>query len=281
MPQNDRIWFITGCSTGFGREIAQQLLNQGVKVVVTARDKTKLNDLIKGHEDHALALSLDVTNREEAESAVKEAEEKFGRIDVLVNNAGYGYLGAVEESDEKDVRDMFDTNFFGLARMIHLVLPGMRKNKSGTIVNVSSVGGLVGLPGVGYYNATKFAVEGLSEALSKEVGPLGIRVIVVEPSGFRTDWAGRSILQTTNPIPDYRMTAGVFSESVQSKSGKQAGDPVLAATAIIKAALSDKPPLHLLLGKDAYEMTMDKLKQLTDAVEKGKDIAFAADSPQK
>lgn len=281
MTKESPVWFITGCSTGFGKEIAKILLNKGVKVVLTARDPDKLQELVKGHENHALALKLDVNDREQAESAIKEAEKKFGTIDVLVNNAGYGYLGAIEESAEKDVRDMFDTNFFGLARMTHLVLPGMRSQKSGTIVNLSSVGGLVAFPGLGYYNATKFAVEGFSEALSKEVSPLGIKVVIVEPSGFRTDWAGRSIQHTEHPIPDYRLTAGLVKESISSKSGHQPGDPVLAAEAIIKAVESGKPPLHLLLGKDAYDLILQKLTALTQTVQQGKEIALAADAPIK
>src|ERR1039457_2641012 len=197
MPlQDSDVWFITGCSTGFGRELAKLVLDRGYRAVITARDPAKIQDLAAGREDRALALKLDVTDKFEALDAVQKAEAAFGSIDVLVNNAGYGYVGALEESNEGDVRAMVETNFFGLARMLHVVLPGMRRRRHGSIVNISSIGGLVGFPGVGYYNATKFAVEGLSESLSKEVEPLGIKVLIVEPGPFRTDWAGRSLKQT-------------------------------------------------------------------------------------
>ena len=201
--QKSDVWFITGCSTGFGRELAKLVLEQGYRAVITARDPNKILDLKVGHENRALLLKLDVTNRTEVEYAVKRAESAFGSIDVLVNNAGYGYLAAIEESDETEVRNMVETNFFGLARMIHEVLPGMRRRRRGSIVNISSIGGLVGFPGTGYYCATKFAVEGLSESLSKEVAPLGIKVLVVEPGPFRTDWAGRSLKKSTQQIPEY------------------------------------------------------------------------------
>ena len=182
MPaQLSDVWFITGCSTGFGRELAKLVLDRGYRAVITARDPRTIQDLTAGQEGRALALKLDVTNKAEVAEAVKKAESTFGSIDVLVNNAGYGYVGAVEESEEDEVRAMVDTNFFGLARMIHAVLPGMRRRRRGSIVNISSNGGLLAFPGVGYYNATKFAVEGLSEALAKEVAPLGIKVLLVEP----------------------------------------------------------------------------------------------------
>ena len=202
------VWFITGCSTGFGRDLAAAVLARGDRAVVTARNVNQLADVVDGHEERALALTLDVTDRDQAEAAVKAAIARFGRIDVLVNNAGIGYFAAIEESDEAEVRQMFEVNVFGLSRMIHLVLPGMRAQRSGTIVNISSIGGIRAFPAVGYYNGTKFAVEGISEALSQEVAPLGIKVLIVEPSGFRTDWAGRSANETQHPIADYDATAG-------------------------------------------------------------------------
>jgi NAD(P)-dependent dehydrogenase (short-subunit alcohol dehydrogenase family) len=202
--QKSDVWFITGCSTGFGRELAKFVLDRGYRAVITARDTSKIQDLKVGHEGRVLALELDVTDRTEVEDSVRRAESAFGSIDVLVNNAGYGYVGAVEESDEAEVRDLMETNFFGLARMIHVVLPGMRERRHGNIVNISSIGGLVGFPGVGYYNATKFAVEGLSESLAKEVAALGIRVLIVEPGPFRTDWAGRSLKKASKQMPENR-----------------------------------------------------------------------------
>ena len=213
----DTVWFITGCSTGFGRELATQVLASGARVVVTARDLGKIGDLAKG--GNALALKLDVTDASEVEAAVRQAEETFGRIDVLVNNAGIGYFAAVEEGEDAEVRRMFDINLFGLAAVTKSVLPGMRKRRRGFIVNFSSIGGLRSAPAIGWYNATKFAVEGLTEALWQEVEPLGIKVMLVEPSGFRTDWAGRSAHESKVQIADYAATAGAGRAGVRAMSG--------------------------------------------------------------
>ena len=196
------VWFITGCSTGFGRALASHVLELGYRTVVTARDPDTVKDLAS--KGDALILKLDVTDHLQAEAAIKAAEDKFGHIDVLVNNAGVGYFAAVEESEEDQVRRMFDINVFGLSRMIHVALPNMRKRRQGFIVNI---GGLTSFPSLGYYNATKYAVEGLSEALWQEVEPLGIKVMLVEPSGFRTDWAGRSAAESPDHIDDYAATA--------------------------------------------------------------------------
>jgi NAD(P)-dependent dehydrogenase (short-subunit alcohol dehydrogenase family) len=271
------VWFITGCSTGFGREIAKLALAAGYRTVVTARDPDDLKDLTAL--GHALVLRLDVTNRHQVEHAVAAAEEKFGHIDVLVNNAGIGYFGAVEESEEAEVRKMFEINVFGLARMIHGVLPGMRRRRRGFIVNLSSIGGLRSFPAIGYYNATKFAVEGLSEALWQEVEPLGIRVMLVEPSGFRTDWAGRSANESKNVIEDYAATAGTWRREVRASSGHQPGDPVRAARAIIKAVESLHPPHHLLLGNDAYNAATAKLDDLRQQYAAWESVARGADFP--
>ena len=246
--QSKPVWFITGCSTGFGRELSVILLKRGYRVVVTARDKTKVHDIVAGHDKNGLALALDVDKQNEIDAAVKTAQARFGRIDVLVNNAGYGYLAAVEEGDDSDVRAMFDTNFFGLAAMTRAVLPIMRAQKSGAIVNISSIGGFVGNPGSAYYAATKFAVEGLSEALSKEVGPLGIKVLIVEPGPFRTDWGGRSLKTPRKSIDAYAQTAIARRRQIQSFSGNQPGDPVRASEAIITAVEQAHPPLRLPLG---------------------------------
>src|ERR1017187_7616850 len=254
------VWFITGCSTGFGRELAKHVLERGYRTVVTARKPDEVKDLAAKGE--ALVLNLDVTDQGQIDAAIKAAEEKFGRIDVLVNNAGIGYFAAIEESEEDQVRKMFEINVFGLGRMIHVALPGMREHRKGCIVNVSSVGGLVGFPAVGYYNATKFAVEGLSEALRKEVEPLGIKVMLVEPSGFRTDWAGRSANESKIHIDDYATTAGKGRSQWRKTPGKKAGDPVRAAHAIIKATESPNPARHLLLGNAAYEGATAKLDEL-------------------
>ena len=273
------VWFITGCSTGFGRELARRLLARGYRTVVTARNPHDLGELASSA--NALALKLDVTEQSQVDAAVRGAEEKFGRIDVLVNNAGIGYFAAIEESEEVQVRRMFEINFFGLSRMTHAVLPGMRQRRYGFIVNISSIGGLRSFPAVGYYNATKYAVEGLSEALWQEVEPLGIRVMIVEPSGFRTDWAGRSANESERQIADYAATAGAWRAQVRAASGKQAGDPVRAAEAIVKAIESEQPPHHLLLGNAAYDIATAKLAELRKEFSASEAVARAADFPSK
>src|ERR1035437_5772878 len=272
------IWFITGCSTGFGRELAKHALERGYRTVVTARDPDEVKDLAARGE--ALVLKLDVTHQGQINAAIKAAEAKFGRIDVLVNNAGIGYFAAVEESEEKEVRRMFEINVFGLSRMIHAALPGMRKRRRGFIVNFSSIGGLRSFPAVGYYNATKFAVEGLSEALWQEVEPLGIKMMLVEPSGFRTDWAGRSANESKRHIDDYTATAGARRSELRAISGKQPGDPVRAAHAIVKAVESPNPPHHLLLGNNAYETATAKLEDLRKEFPAWEAVSRGADFPK-
>jgi NAD(P)-dependent dehydrogenase (short-subunit alcohol dehydrogenase family) len=273
------VWFITGCSTGFGHELAKQALERGYRTVVTARQPDEVNAMAARGE--ALVLKLDVTNHGQIDAAIKAAEDRFGRIDVLVNNAGIGYFGAVEESEEDQVRRMFEINVFGLSRMIHAVLPGMRQRRHGFIVNFSSLAGLHSFQALGYYNATKFAVEGLSGALCQEVEPLGIKVIIVEPSGFRTDWAGRSANESKQHIADYAATAGVWRKQARETSGKQPGDPVRAAQAIIKAVESSKPPHHLLLGNDAFDGAMAKLEELRKEFTAGEAVARGADFPNE
>jgi NAD(P)-dependent dehydrogenase (short-subunit alcohol dehydrogenase family) len=273
------VWFITGCSTGFGRELAAHVLECGYRAVVTARDPEDIKDLeAKGE---ALILKLDVTDQVQVDAAIRSAEERFGGIDVLVNNAGIGYFAAVEESEEEQVRKMFEVNVFGMGRVIRAALPGMRRHPRGRIVNVSSIAGLVGFPGLGYYNATKFAVEGLSEALRQEVEPLGISVTVVEPSGFRTDWAGRSANESKLQIDAYAATAGKGRSQLRGISGKQEGDPVRAAHAIVKAIGSANPPHHLLLGNAAYEGAMAKLDELRRDFAALEAISRSADFPQE
>ena len=277
--QNDKVWFITGCSTGFGRELAKMVLDRGYPAVVTARDPAKAEDIVKGRENRALVLELDVTNPVEVDAATKSAEQRFGRIDVLVNNAGIGYFAAVEESDEQEVRRMFEINFFGLSRMTRAVLPIMRRQRRGHIVNISSIGGLKSFPALAYYHATKFAVEGFSESLAIEVAPLGIKVTLVEPSGFRTDWAGRSASERKSTIADYADTAGRNVENLRDSSGKQPGDPVRAAAAIIAAVESPDPPLHLLLGKAALKGARGKLETLKHDFDARQETTLGADFP--
>lgn len=276
-----KVWFITGCSTGFGRELAKEALQAGNKVVVTARKPDDVKDLVEGFSETAIALKLDVTKAEDIKSSVQQAMDKFGRIDVLVNNAGIGYFGAIEESEEEEVRRMFEINVFGLANMTKEVLPIMRKQRSGHIVNVASIGGLVAFPAVGFYNATKFAVDGFSESLYKEVSPLGIRVTVIAPSGFRTDWAGRSANEAKTVIEDYATTAGQNRNNIRGYSGKQPGDPVRAAKAIIKAVESENPPLRLLLGAAALRGARNKIKELQKDIDAWEETTVGADFPQE
>jgi NAD(P)-dependent dehydrogenase (short-subunit alcohol dehydrogenase family) len=227
-----------------------------------------------------LVLKLDVTQPDDISAAVQATEARFGAIGVLVNNAGIGYFAAIEEGEDAEVRKMFEVNVFGLNCMIQAVLPSMRLLRSGCIVNFSSIGGLRAFPALGHYNATKFAVEGLSEALWQEVEPLGIRVMVVEPSGFRTDWAGRSANESAVQIDDYMATAGNVRSMVRAMSGKQPGDPVRAAKAIVSAVASGQPPHHLLLGNDAFDGAMAKLDQLRKDFMAGEAVARGADFPQ-
>ena len=252
-------WLITGCSTGLGRQLATAVLAQGHNAVVTARDPAQVRDIVADHPDTGLALPLDVTDDAQATAAVKQATERFGGIDVLVNNAGYGYRAAVEEANEADVEALFATNFFGTVRMIKAALPGMRARKQGTIVNLSSIAGRLAAPGSGYYSATKFAVTGMSDALRKEVGPLGIRVVVVEPGAFRTDFSGRSLKGAATRIADYDKTAGPRRKENDTSHGTQDGDPARAAQAMIDVVGLDKPPFRLLLGKDALDRADDVL----------------------
>ncbi len=274
-----KVWFITGCSTGFGRELAKHLLENGYRVVVTARNVEKVQDLAAINNENALALALDVTNKAQVVEAVAAAEDYFGQIDVLVNNAGFGYFGAIEESDETEVRAMFEANFWGLAEMTRAVLPKMRENRSGTIVNVSSIGGFVSFPSVGYYNATKFAVNGFSEALKKETAPLGIKVVLVQPSGFRTDWAGRSANEATNTIADYAETAGANQSAIRGYSGKQPGDPVRAAKAIVEAVEAENPPFNLFLGRAALKNARLKLEEMKRETDEWAETTEGADFP--
>ncbi|MGI3899419.1 MAG: oxidoreductase [Janthinobacterium lividum] len=281
MVQDDTlVWFITGCSTGFGRELAKAILERGWRVVATARRPEQMDDLLKGHEDRALALRLDVTDHAEVVAAVKQAEARFGQIDVLVNNAGYGYLAAIEEGEDSAIRAQFETNVFGLADLIREALPGMRRRRSGHIVNYSSIGGLVSFGATGYYHASKYAVEGLSESLAVEVAPLGIRVTLVEPGPFRTDWAGRSIVESKTVIDDYADTAGVRRKQTHERSGNQVGDPVRAAEAVITAVTSAEPPLRLLLGAPALELAYGKLERLRANFDAWKDVTLGADYPE-
>jgi NAD(P)-dependent dehydrogenase (short-subunit alcohol dehydrogenase family) len=274
-----KVWLITGCSTGFGRELAKEVLKAGDKVVVTARNTDDIKDIIADYPQASLPLKLDVTDPANIQSVVEQTVQQFGRIDVLVNNAGIGYFAALEESEENEVRRMFEINFFGLANVTRAVLPILRAQRSGHIVNVSSIGGIMAFPGVGFYNATKFAVDGYSESLSKEVAPLGIKVTVVAPGPFRTDWAGRSAKNSSVTIDDYATTAQANKNNIRGYSGNQPGDPVRAAKAIIKAVNAEKPPLRLLLGAAALKNGRIKVEQLSHDFDTWEETTLSADFP--
>jgi NAD(P)-dependent dehydrogenase (short-subunit alcohol dehydrogenase family) len=244
-------WLITGCSTGLGRALAEAVIGAGHNTVVTARDVANVADLADTAPERVLPATLDVTKPEQVAAAVRQAQERFARIDVLVNNAGYGYRAAVEEGDDADVRTLFETHFFGTVAMIKAVLPGMRARRSGAIVNLSSIGVQLTPVGSGYYSAAKAAIEGMSGALRGELAPLGISVTVVEPGAFRTDFAGRSLIQSARVIDDYATTAGKRRKENDTMDGNQAGDPAKAGDAIIEAVESSEPPAFLLLGPDA------------------------------
>jgi NAD(P)-dependent dehydrogenase (short-subunit alcohol dehydrogenase family) len=276
--QNASVWFITGCSTGFGRELARLLLERGERVVVTARDASRVADLAAGR-DNALALALDVTRADQVAAAVSAAEARFGRIDVLVNNAGYGYLASIEEGEEAEIRAQFDANVFGLFAMTRAVLPGMRARRAGRILNITSVAGLVGFQGSGYYAAAKHAVEGFSDALAAEVSALGIKVTCVEPGPFRTDWAGRSLRQTPCLIDDYAETAARLKRTAEG-SGNQPGDPVRAAEAMILVASIEHPPRHLVLGAFGVDAVSRRLRASLDDIEQWRDTSIGTDFPK-
>ena len=276
--ETDLVWFITGCSRGLGRALAERVLQRGYRAVVTARNPAQIKDIVAPYKKNSLALALDVTNSSQVEKAVAQAEKTFGGINVLVNNAGYGYYAAVEEGEEERVRALFETNFFGLLALTKRVLPGMRALSRGHILNISSVGGLLGNAGSGYYAATKFAVEGLSEALSKELEPLGIHVTVIEPGPSRTGWATRS-LKTGNPIEAYAKTAGARRTEIPKMDGKQSGDPMRIADAIIKVVKSPRPPLHLVLGKNGLLRVRAKLDELASSMNEWEAVSISTDFP--
>ncbi|MGH8778062.1 oxidoreductase [Paraburkholderia sp.] len=262
MIRKNAVWLITGCSKGLGQALARQALESGYRVVVSARDASTVQDLVTEYGDAAVAVELDVTQPDQVTAAVAAAEARFGAIDVLVNNAGYGYLAAIEEGEDADVRAMFETNVFGSWNMIKAVLPGMRERGRGHVVNISSVGGLTTFPAVGFYHMAKFAVEGLSETLAKEIAAFGLGVTVVEPGAFRTDFRGGSMKQSNVRLPAYADTVGKVRDGVLAAHGKQQGDPVLGSKAIITALQADRPPLHLVIGGDALDLIRNKIADL-------------------
>ncbi|MBD8548991.1 SDR family NAD(P)-dependent oxidoreductase [Sphingomonas sp. CFBP 8760] len=276
----DPVWFITGCSTGFGRALAERVLARGWRVVATARDAARVADLADGADDRVLAVALDVTDPAQVAAAVTTAEARFGRIDVLVNNAGYGYQASIEEGEDDEIRAQFEANVFGLFALTRAVLPGMRTRGSGHVINITSVAGLVGFPGSGYYAASKHAVEGFTDALAAEGAPIGIRATCVEPGPFRTDWAGRSLRQTPVRIDAYAETAGARLDSTRGYSGTQPGDPVRAAAAMIALAEEEAPPRHMVLGAFGMDAVTDRLRARLAEIEGRRTASVATDFPE-
>ncbi|MFJ4914037.1 MULTISPECIES: oxidoreductase [unclassified Streptomyces] len=254
-----RVWLITGASSGFGRAIASAALAVGDTVVATARRPEALDDLVAAHPDRAVAVQLDVTDTARVTDVVADTVLWYGRIDVVVNNAGMGMIGAVEETGDRELRDLMDLHFFGPAALVRAVLPHMRRNGSGAVVQMSSMGGRFTFPGVGAYSATKFALEGLSEALAAEVAPHGIKVLIVEPGSFRTGFAGSGALHQSAPLPAYEATVGPVRSDLPGSDGKQEGDPVRAAAAILTALDAPDTPLRLPLGNDATDAVLAAL----------------------
>lgn len=256
--EEPRVYFITGTSSGFGRALAEAVLENGDRAVLTARNTDAVADLVARFPESAFAVRLDVTSPEERGSALRAAVERFGRVDVLVNNAGQGSLGAAEEFSSEQIRRQFEINFFAVIELTREVLPLMRERGKGHILNITSIGGLASVGGFALYCATKFAVEGFSEALRDEVRPLGIHVTVVEPGAFRTSFAGAANVRPERTIEDYRPVVEPIREYLYGSDGKQPGDPRKAASAMIKAVESENPPLRLMLGADAYGLWEQK-----------------------
>jgi NAD(P)-dependent dehydrogenase (short-subunit alcohol dehydrogenase family) len=271
-------WFITGASRGFGLEVARLALDRGDAVVAAARTLSGLEEAFGGPSDRLLVVSLDVTNEAQAEAAVQSAVSRFGSIDVLINNAGRGFGGAVEEATDDEARATFDVNFFGLLSVTRTVLPTMRRQRSGRIVNMSSVGGFIAGPGTGIYAATKFAVEAVSEALQAELAPLGIQVILIEPGGFRTDFFDpSSMVFAERVIEDYASTAGAFRGRAVQNNHLQAGDPKKAALAIVDAATISAPPFRLVLGTGAMTRMEGKLRTMQTEIDAWRHVSISTE----
>ena len=272
-----KTFLITGVSSGFGRALAEVALRDGHTVVGTVRKDTD-KQAFERLGEAAHAVILDVTDTARIAPVIAEIEQRIGAIDVLVNNAGYGHEGILEESSIDDLRRQFDVNVFGAVAMIQAVLPFMRKRRAGHILNITSMGGIITLPGLSYYHGSKFALEGISEALGKEVKDLGIKVTAIEPGGFRTDWAGRSMVRAERSIPDYDALIEPIRKRRMELSGWQVGDPAKAAHAMLKVAMSDNPPVHLLLGSDAIRLVDDKMKSLQADFNAWKSVSLSTDA---
>ncbi|QIL77431.1 oxidoreductase [Hymenobacter sp. HDW8] len=280
MPTTTKNWFITGVSTGFGASLAELLLQKGDKVAATFRQQQQADEFTQKAGYNGRGFVCDVTNEAEVKQAVADAVQALGHLDVIVNNAGYGSLGSIEEITAEEVHRQFDVNVFGPLHVLRAVLPHLRERKSGHVINITSIGGLKTFPGVGVYNASKFALEAIGESLAQQVGPLGIKVTNIEPSGFRTDWAGRSASFVDTQIEDYRATVGENLKGIQSYSGRQPGNPDRAAQIMYDLVRQENPPLHLPLGKAAVKGARDKFTSLVKELEEVAEIGNSADFPE-
>ncbi|WP_158803032.1 MULTISPECIES: oxidoreductase [unclassified Acidisoma] len=277
MTENAKTFFITGVSSGFGLALSEEALAAGHRVVGTVRNEAARADFDRLEKGRSFAKLLDVTDYEAVPRVVGEIEKEIGGIDVLVNNAGYGMEGIIEESSMEDLRRQFDVNVFGAVAVLKAVLPFMRARRSGHIINITSMGGIVTFPGVGFYHGSKFALEGISETLGKEVKDFGIAVTAVAPGGFRTDWAGRSMVRAPRVIADYDALFEPVRAARQARDGKQPGDPRKAAQAILKLVASDNPPAHLLLGPDAVTLVDAKLLALQAEIDAWRGLSMSTD----
>jgi len=278
--KSSRVWLITGASSGFGRLLAEEVLKRGERVIATARDLSKITGLKTQFPRAACVFPLDVTKPGEISSVAQQAIAEFGQIDVLVNNAGYGLCGAIEEASEEEFEPMFQTNIYGLIRTTRAFLPHFRQRGSGHILNLSSIAGLSAGAGWGLYATTKFAVEGFSEALAAELKPLGVRVTIIEPGPFRTEFLGRSGRLAKRELPEYAATAGKARDYLRAQSGKQRGDPQKAVEAMIAVVDSPEPPLRLLLGKNALTRFRDKLSLWQKEIATWEGVTTSVDYPE-
>ncbi|HZB93912.1 MAG TPA: oxidoreductase [Stellaceae bacterium] len=284
-PRRQRVWFVTGCSSGIGKALCRRALERGDRVVCSARDETRLAELVAAFPDHAIALRLDVTDAANVADAVAEAIGRTGDIDVLVNNAGFGTVGALEETDEEAVKKAFDANVYGPYRLVRAILPHMRRRGQGHILNVSSMTGFAGVAGFCFYSASKFALEGMSEALAQEVAPFGIKVTLIEPGPFRTEFRAAGSMHSAPALEAYAATVGKFRQMLADTDGKQPGDPVKAADAMIAVVEAEKPPLRLPLGDACVGLVRKKLAHVGDELERWLDLSlstsFEAGAPLK
>ncbi|UOQ74724.1 oxidoreductase [Hymenobacter cellulosilyticus] len=280
MATTPKHWFITGVSTGFGAALAELLLEKGDKVAATFRQQEQADEFTQKAGENGRGFVVEVTDEAQVKQGIADAIAHFGHLDVIVNNAGYGSLGSIEEIEAAEVQRQFDVNVFGPLHVLRAVLPHLRERRSGHVLNITSIGGLKTFPGVGVYNASKFALEAIGESLAQQVAPLGIKVTNIEPSGFRTDWAGRSANIVTTGIEDYQATVGENLKGIQGYSGRQPGDPQRAAQIMYDLVREENPPLHLPLGKAAVKGARDKFANLLKELESVASLGDSADFPE-